>query len=56
MFEFTGDVEPSGLGGPNGGGNGPGIYDPEYASWLHRTVEELVVLLYSRRCGTALLL
>ena len=44
MFEFTGDVEPSGFGGPDGGGNGPDIHDPEYASWLHRTIEELVVL------------
>ena len=44
MFDFTGDVEPSGLGEPDGGGNGSGVHDPEYASWLHRTIEELVVL------------
>ena len=44
MFEFTGDVEPVDLGGPGGDGNGQGVHDPEYVSWLHRTIEELVVL------------
>ena len=29
---------------PDGGGNGQGVHDPEYAAWLHRTIEELVVL------------
>ena len=36
-FEFTGDVEPVGLEGVSGDGNGHGVHSPEYEAWLHRT-------------------
>jgi hypothetical protein len=43
-FDFAEEVNPEGLGGPDDGGNGAGVHDPLYAAWLHRTMEELVVL------------
>ena len=43
-FKFIGEVTPTGLGGKKGDGNNPGVHNPNFAAWLHRTTEELCVL------------
>ena len=43
-FDFNGKVPPMGLRIGKGDGNNPGVHNPSYAAWLHRTIEELCVL------------
>ena len=42
-FDFNGKVPPTGLRRGTGDGNNPGVHNPSYAAWLHRTIEELCV-------------